>query len=219
MATIFFDFDGVLIQSRFRDRSFLWTTDIEADLKIPKPLLKQLFHQPEWDQILSGSFNFKVRIQDVLAKASVETSTEGFIDYWLSKDLNWRFDVLTFASDLKAKGHSIYIATNQDRIRGAHIAQQPEIRAFDGIFSSCSLGITKLHSDFFRRIQDELGFSADGNFYVIDDDTRNLDAAERIGWKSFHFNPDLDDSHSLLSLECSLKRALSIDENSPQIGN
>lgn len=198
MARIFFDFDGVLVQSRNADKTFLWQKNIEQDLNLPTSVKNQLFEQPEWNEIISGKDDFQQKIQKVFQQNNLSISTDEFISYWLSHDLNWRHDVLDLASKLKKAGHSLYLATNQDKIRSAHITKQKEISdLFENIFSSCNLRVSKPNPEFYKQIQSQ-NFSKETNtFFMIDDDQRNIEAANSSGWTGIYFNPDLEETLSI----------------------
>jgi putative hydrolase of the HAD superfamily len=208
MAKIFFDFDGVLVRSRCPDKTFLWQKEIERELKLPSTTMSILFQQPEWNEIISGRADFRRKIEEVFRQSSFSATADEFISYWLSRDLNWRYDILNLASDLKNAGHSLFIATNQDKIRLDYIGKQNEIIGlFLKIFSSCDLGITKPNPDFYQRIHDQNFSKQKEDFFIIDDDRRNIEAANSVGWSGLYFNPDLDDAHSVESLKSALAKA------------
>lgn len=209
MAKIFFDFDGVLVQSRSPNKTFLWQKDIEQDLKIPAHVRSLLFQQPEWNEIISGRGDFRKRLEETFRVNGLSLTAEVFVDYWLSRDLNWRQDVLTVASNLKKAGHSLFIATNQDRVRANFIKNQQEITSiFEGVFTSSELGVCKPSPAFFETIQGQKFSGINDIFIMIDDDPRNVEAANSLGWRGLTFNPDLEKSHSIEFLKATLAKAL-----------
>jgi putative hydrolase of the HAD superfamily len=127
------------------------------------------------------------------------------IQYWLSKDLNWYPGVLNVAADLKAAGHSLYIATNQDILRSNFIRRQAEVgTVFKHVFTSSDLGICKPNPAFYCQIIERFfADSADG-LIVIDDDYRNIAAAEQNNFKGLCFNPDLEPLHNAEHLRAAL---------------
>jgi putative hydrolase of the HAD superfamily len=205
MAKVFFDFDGVLVRSRFQDKSFLWTKDIETDLGLPPEVRDELFQQPEWNEIISGRRNFREKLAATFLHHGIQLGAEEFVQFWLSKDLNWYPEVLELATDLKNAGHLLYVATNQDTLRGRYIRQQKEVTAlFSDVFTSADLGVCKPSSDFYRQIREQYFAGSAKDLVVVDDDQRNIDAAIQDGWRGCCFNPDIELSHSIEFLRAKL---------------
>lgn len=114
-----------------------------------------------------------------------------FIEYWLSHDLNWNLEVLELAAELKSAGHALYIATNQDKIRGDFIKSQAKVgQLFKGVFTSAKLGVCKPSPGFYQRIRAEYFLNSTEDILVIDDDPRNIEAAKQLQWQGVCFDPD-----------------------------
>jgi putative hydrolase of the HAD superfamily len=195
MAKFIFDFDGVLVQSRLPDKTFLWQQTIDSDLGLSKTVRDQIFKQPEWNEIICGQTDFRNKLTNLFSNSNV--SADDFIQYWLEKDLNWYMPVLDLAAELKSAGHTLYIGTNQDRIRSEYIRAQPEIgNIFTAVFPSCDLGISKPNPEFYSKIVERVSKNDFNSFIVIDDDHRNIEAAKKSGLKGIYFNPDLEKDHT-----------------------
>jgi putative hydrolase of the HAD superfamily len=209
MAMIFFDFDGVLVRSRFQDKNFLWTKNIEADLGLPPEVRDELFQQPEWNEIISGRRSFREKLSATFLRHGIRLPAEEFIQFWLTNDLNWYPEVLELAMDLRKAGHMLYIASNQDTLRGHHIRQQKEVAAlFSDVLTSADLGVCKPSSDFYRKIREQYFSGSAKDLVAVDDDSRNIEAAAQDGWRGCCFNPDIDPSHSIEFLRTSLEPLL-----------
>lgn len=197
MASVFFDLDGVVIRSRGRDKAFLWQADLQAKLGIGPAVTAALFRQPRWNEILCGRQGFRDHLRLAFDAARVTCSPDAFIEFWLANDLDWYTGVLELAEHLKASGHQLFIATNQDALRSAHIRQQPAVaRLFDDVLTSADLGVCKPSVEFYTAVRRRLLLSSDAECIVVDDGQQNIEAAASVGWRGIRFDPDLLASHT-----------------------
>jgi putative hydrolase of the HAD superfamily len=209
MARVFFDLDGVVVRSRCRDKTFLWQAELQAKLGIGPSVTAALFQQPAWNEILCGRQSFRDHLQVVFGAARVARSPDEFIEFWLANDLNWYTGVLELAEHLKASGHQLFIATNQDALRSAHIRKQPAVtRLFEDVVTSAELGVCKPSAEFYTAVRQRLLLSADVECVVIDDGQRNIEAAASVGWRGILFDPDLLASHTPAYLASELRSLL-----------
>ena len=209
MAHVLFDLDGVVIRSRGSDARFLWQADLQATLGIGPSVTAAIFEQPGWNEILCGRQRFRDRLHVVFAAAGVACSPDEFIAFWLANDLHWHTGVLELAERLKAAGHQLFIATNQDALRSAHVRAQPAVATrFDGVLASADLGACKPSVEFFAAVRQRLPLSSDADCILIDDAPQNVDAAASAGWRGVHFDPDRVPSHTPAYLESALRRLL-----------
>ena len=169
----------------------------------------RFFEQPEWNRILCGQGDFRTMLSELFEKHRLTIDVDAFIEYWLTKDLNWNVDVLKFAEELKYSGHVLHIATNQDRIRGRHIREHVKIkRLFTEVITSADVGINKPSIEFFQKLRERLLKNSSGTPVLIDDDQRNIGTAHAAGFKGIYFNPDLDPNASIESLDTALNTLL-----------
>jgi putative hydrolase of the HAD superfamily len=204
MGTIISDFDGVIVKSRLSDKTFVWQQTIESDLGLSNEIQAKLFPTNQWTNILVGNEDFERHLASVFAHHNVRISVDTFIDYWLSKDLNWYRDVLELFRELKSQGHQLYIATNQDKIRADFLRNLPEVQElFSGVFASSDLGFVKPNPDFFRSLKQKLG-ARNSPVAFVDDSVNNVKVAEEVGFSSIHFDPDLDPNSSVINLKAAL---------------
>jgi putative hydrolase of the HAD superfamily len=209
MARVFFDFDGVVVRSRSRDKTFLWQADLEVELGIGPSVKAALFQQPMWNEIICGRQHFRDHLRMVFQAARLTCSPDEFIEFWLANDLNWYTRVLELADHLKASGHELFIATNQDAIRSAHIRKQRAVtQLFDDVFTSADLGVCKPTVEFYTAVRRRLPVTSDVDCIVIDDAQRNIEAAASVGWRGVLFDPDLLPSHTPEYLASELRNLL-----------
>jgi 2-haloacid dehalogenase len=97
---------------------------------------------------------------------------------------------LEILQSVAAAGGKNIIATNNDPLRTLFIENAMELGArVARIFSSGRMGCLKPEAEFFRRVTDELGVSAD-HVILVDDNLPNLRAARDLGWQTHHFSGD-----------------------------
>lgn len=208
MGIIVSDFDGVIVKSRLSDKTFLWQQTIESDLELSKEIQTKLFPLTIWTNILIGNDSFERHLASLFYDHNLNLSADTFIDYWLSKDLNWYPDVLGLFRELKSQGHQLIMATNQDKIRADFLRNLPEVqKLFSDIFASSDLGFVKPSHDFFRSLKQKLGAS-DVPVAFVDDSINNVNAAEELGFLGIHFDPDLDPNANITNLKASLASKL-----------
>jgi putative hydrolase of the HAD superfamily len=198
VSKIFFDFDGVLVRSQLPDKKFIWQQNILKDHGISQKFMGELFSPVDWSEILCGRGDFREKIAQVIQANGYSISTDEFIEYWLSRDLNWYPDILTFAKSLKERGHSLYIASNQEHLRATNIRGLVEIKSiFEKVFTSSDVGVAKPNVDFFSRIREQEFVRSSEEFIFIDDSEANVAAAATDGWKAVHFKPDFNVAHDV----------------------
>lgn len=208
MGILVSDFDGVIVQSRRSDKTFLWQQAIESDLGLSKDVQAKLFPVSQWTNILVGKDAFEEHLGVLFAHHKLKISVDTFIDYWLSNDLNWYPDVLNLFRELKSQGHQLVIATNQDKIRTEFLQKLPEVQElFSEIFASSDLGFVKPSPDFFRCLKQKLGVQ-NSSIVFVDDSAANVKTAGELGFLGVHFDPDLDHGASVISLKAALSPVL-----------
>lgn len=202
---IVFDFDGVLVRSRFSDKTFIWSKNLSQDLGISIDLAKHVFLKPEWNDIVCGRRDFRPFLRSVFKTFGVSVDVEEYFAYWLKNDLNWRLEIFEILNSLKTKGYELSVATNQDKIRADFIREQEDVlKFFNRVYASSEIGFCKPDSRFFEKVREDLAGSST-DLLLIDDDSRNVEAALRDGWQAIHFDPDLNTGHNCEYLKKSLK--------------
>lgn len=210
MARIFFDFDGVLVRSRRGNRTFLWSEQLENDLGIPLGIQKQIFDPIYWHPTITGKSAIEPRLRALFATHALSATADQFISYWLERDLNWRNEVIELAKDLAGQKNELFIATNQDHVRGRFIKEQAIVTSiFSDVYYSARLGVAKPDVAFFLSIEKCFSASPAEAMILIDDDQKNIESASRAGWQAIRFDPDLDPGSSIDALRTELLALIS----------
>lgn len=127
---------------------------------------------------------------DLFARSrGIRATPQEFLDVWL--DVKPDIGVLALCDELRAGGLRVYVASNQQEIRGAHIAANLGYEAhFDGQFYSFMLGVAKPDHAFFEAIVGELGVTGAETLFV-DDVEENVEAARTVGLTAELHDPSL----------------------------
>ncbi len=183
---VLLDVDGVLIQGRPGDGRF-WTTDLQADLGIDPAELKQHFFDPYWPQVLCGSLDLEVALAKAWPALDTKLGPGTFVDYWFAKDAGLNTGLLDQCAKIRAAGHPLHLATNQEHLRARYLLQSLRLaHHVDGMFYSAALGACKPDPQFFAAISEDLG-KAPSMFLLIDDTLANVEGARAFGMNAIHF--------------------------------
>jgi len=188
--TLMLDVDGVLIDGRPEDGA-AWSTELLADLGIRVEALHQRFFAPHWAQIVTGRKPMLPALAEALESLGAPCTAEAFVEYWFSRDSRIVTNVRDDCDRLRAEGHEVFLATNQEPLRARHLMETLGLAAHvDGIFASADLGARKPDPEYFAKVRAALGRPAD-NLLLIDDTRANVAAARQAGWKSALWRPGL----------------------------
>ncbi|MCL7997780.1 HAD-IA family hydrolase [Brucella sp. 21LCYQ03] len=189
MKTIMLDVDGVLISGRPADGTH-WTSSLEADLGISPADLKTHFFAKYWAAIQLGQVELMPSLADALQNMGCDVTAQQLADYWFSHDSRIDQSVLQACQKLRADGHAIWLATNQDHERAAYIMSDLGLSAHvDGIIYSAALGVKKPDPAFFKAAERAVSVDA-AEIIFIDDTMLNVEAARACGWQAIHWNDE-----------------------------
>jgi len=189
MKTIMLDVDGVLISGRPSDGKH-WTTSLEVDLGISPADLKLHFFAKYWAAIQLGNAELMPSLGDALKNIKSDVSAEQLANYWFTHDSHIDQSVLQACQKLRADGHAVWLATNQDHERAAYIMSDIGLSAHvDGMVYSAALGVKKPDPAFFKTAEKLAGADA-ADIIFIDDTMLNVEAARDCGWQAFHWEND-----------------------------
>lgn len=190
MQTIMMDVDGVLVTGRPKDGAHLFT-DIEADLGMTLATLQREFFTPRWQAIVTGKKPLLPELAEVLALVAPNVSAERLIDYWFENDSRIDRAVLADMAKLRAAGHRVYLATNQEHMRATYLMETLGLaQEVDGIFYSAEIGHKKPSPEFYDHITRTLG-EVPSNITLVDDTEQNVLAAREKGWTAVHWRPGM----------------------------
>ncbi|HWV19532.1 MAG TPA: HAD family phosphatase [Devosia sp.] len=186
MQTIMMDVDGVLVTGRPADGAHLFT-DLEADLGMNLATLQREFFAPRWPAIVTGQKDLLPELAEVLAGIAPDVPAQTLIDYWFENDSRLDHAVLDGMAVLRAAGHRVYLATNQEHLRASYLMETLGLAAHvDGIFYSAAIGHRKPSPEFYDHIGRSLG-TAPQQITLVDDTEQNVLAARAAGWVAVHW--------------------------------
>jgi len=89
---------------------------------------------------------------------------------------------------LRSAGFIVVLGTNQQAYRANYMRNELNYsEVFDEVFCSCDLGCRKPSAAFFRSILDKLDLEPN-QVLLIDDDAKNITAAESTGLRAAHYH-------------------------------
>ncbi|WP_421565318.1 HAD family hydrolase [Ochrobactrum sp. EDr1-4] len=137
-----------------------------------------------------GNAELMPSLDDALKNINSDVSAEQLADYWFTHDSHIDQSVLQACQKLRADGHVVWLATNQDHERAAYIMSDLGLAAHvDGMIYSAALGVKKPDPAFFKTAEKRAGADA-ADIIFIDDTMLNVEAARDCGWQALHWNND-----------------------------
>jgi putative hydrolase of the HAD superfamily len=180
------DVDGVLVDGRPEDGRH-WQASLEEDLGLTSEMLNEVFFAPSWANIVLGRAGLMEHLTTALLRIAPHVSPAEFVSYWFEKDSRLAAALLPEISLVRSAGIRVYLATNQEHLRAAYLMEKLGLAEHvDGIFYSARLGAKKPDMEFFAKVQAAVGLHGD-EMLLIDDDSRNVEAALRAGWQALHW--------------------------------
>ncbi len=190
------DFGGVISRTLFE------THDLsEAALGLPpgtltwrgpfEPASDPLWQAMQADQISEREY-WQRRTQEVGRLVGEEwTEMQTLVQRARGADVTAviRPEAVAAVARAKAAGHALAILSNElDLFYGADFRQRlPLLAQFDVIVDATYTGILKPDARAYRACQDQLGVPAQ-DIVFVDDQWRNVDGAQRCGWRTVHFD-------------------------------
>jgi putative hydrolase of the HAD superfamily len=186
---VVWDFDGVL-NANIVDGRFIWADHFERDIGLSLESFSRAIFNEEFDSILRGDKDLLDHVSAWSTAMGCARPPESILRYWFESDSHIDLEMLEILQRVAAAGGKNIIATNNDPRRTLFIENEMELGArVARIFSSGRMGCLKPEAEFFGRVTDELGVSAD-RVILIDDNLPNLRAARDLGWQTHHFSGD-----------------------------
>ena len=182
VKAVVLDADGVVILGE------IFTSRVEREHGIPKEKTMPFFDSV-FMECLTGKADLRQELKKVILDWGWKGSTDELLEYWFRGESNMNKDLARYMGELRTFGISIFLATNQEKHRTEFLKNEMGFNdIFDGIFSSCDLGIRKPNPEFFRvvarSISNEFGIGANETV-LWDDSQENVDSAIKSGMKAF----------------------------------
>jgi len=132
----------------------------------------------------------------ILKKLKKEHAPAEVISRWFAREF-WLEDTLSLLTELHEHGYELAVMSNSwlgmNDPAQKHLLPD-EFSLFDKIFDSSEVHIQKPDATFYEAVETDLGSNGEALFF-IDDDQKNLDAAEQRGWQ--HFLYDMSDDQGV----------------------
>ena len=149
------------------------------------------FFAPRWPDIVTGKKALLPELAEALAHIAPDVPAEVLVDYWFRNDSRIDLGVVDAMMTLRAAGHPVYLATNQEHMRAAYLMDAMGLKEHvDGIFYSAAIGHRKPAPGFYGHIQSTLAAAPD-DLTLIDDTEANVLAARDHGWRGVHWQPGM----------------------------
>ena len=180
MKTFVFDADGVVCVGAPFSRA------LEREYKIPAWRLAEFFAGPFPDCIV-GRRDLKEAVALHLSAWGWPGSVEDLLAFWFRSEYSVCPRIIDCVRTLRRRGHGCVLGTNQEKYRTAYLSREMGLDGeFDRIFASCELGAAKPEEAFFRGIEGHLAWRP-SDFYLIDDNEKNVVGARSAGWEAIHY--------------------------------
>lgn len=113
-------------------------------------------------------------------------------------------DNIALLKRLRKKGFKLFLLSNTNDLHLQKIKENSGrfdygqfLKQFDGIYFSHEMGHRKPEPAFYKQVLKKEKLKAEDCFF-IDDREENIEAAEKLGIKGHHFNPDTEDLAAVL---------------------
>ena len=185
IRALIFDYGGVL--SLPQDKSCIKKMQEICNIPPETFIFEYNRRRPEYDRGTINGFEYWTSI---LKSSNSETTSE-ILRALINEDVkSWtriNLTILNWAKRLKQYNYKTAILSDMTEDTLEYIMKNFSwISVFDvGIFS-CRLGMTKPEPTIYHHCLDELKIKPENGLF-IDDDIRNVEAAEKLGMKGIHY--------------------------------
>jgi len=175
IKAILFDVDGVLAQSE----SF--ATHLNRDYGITKEKTAAFFRN-RFSECLVGKADLREELTEFAQQWGWRGSIDELLHYWFTCEHVTNEPLINAAQQLRKRGISCYIATNQEQYRTRYILDQMGFaNKFDGMFSSSHIGYMKDNAAFFVYVLRKLASLPASEMLFWDDSAINVAVAREAG--------------------------------------
>lgn len=183
-----FDADGVIL----KDEGLFTDKAKEAGL-ISSTEKTQPFFQGVFRQCLLGKADLKEELAKVIGEWGWQGTVDELIDFWFSVGDDLDSKMAQFIQDVKQKGVSVYMTSDQEKYRGQYLRQKFG-HLFQDFFFSGEVGLNKKEPGFFEYVYDKIKdeVSSKSEIVFIDDLLHNIENARAFGIDAIHFRTPAD---------------------------
>lgn len=182
MKVLLLDADGVLLKS-----DELFSNRFSHEYNVPMESVTEFFRGP-FSDCQAGKKDMKEELPAYLEKWGWKSGMDEFLRYWFATDTVFNSAVCDAIETMQAQGFKCYLASNNERYRATDLWQHiTERMSLDGHFFSWEMQEKKDNPAFFEKVMECLNVTS-SEVYFIDDDQKNVDAANSIGIKGYLYN-------------------------------
>lgn len=183
--------------------------DADGVLTLPEEMFSQIyarthgmnperfsqFFQQQFPAALIGEADLKELIDLNRDVWQYDGDIDVLLDEWFAGENIRNEELLGFIKGLRANGTPCYLATNQEKYRGAYMKEKMFAGEFDGFFISAELGVKKPNVAFYQKVLEQLQQTHPGlqarDILFFDDTLDNIDGALQLGIDA-HYYEDFD---------------------------
>ena len=127
-------------------------------------------------------------LDSCLPELAPSVTAQAFVEYWFEKDSRVEAAVLAECDELRRRGVTIFLATNQEHMRARYLMDRMGLRDHvDGMIYSADISARKPQRAFFDAALTRSGSSPE-NTLLVDDTLANVEAALEAGWQAAHWS-------------------------------
>lgn len=185
---VLFDADGVTF-----DEGQLFSEILAEKGMITSSEKTVPFFKGAFQKCLVGQADLKEELARVTGEWGWEGTVDKLINFWFTVGNEINQEVATYVHNLKEHGVSCYLATNQEKYRGA-LLRSNLAHLFERVYVSAEIGFRKEDPRFFEYVYDKEKdkVSNKQEIVLIDDDEKNIVAAKQFGIEAIHFCTSAD---------------------------
>lgn len=189
--------------------------DADGVLTLPEEMFSQIyarthgmnperfsqFFQQQFPAAIVGEADLKELIELNREVWEYDGDIDVLLEQWFSGENIRNEELLSYVQELRAKGTPCYLATNQEKYRGAYMKEKMFPGEFDGFFVSAELGVKKPDAAFYEKVimilaQKHAGLQP-SDIVFFDDTMDNIDGAKQLGIDA-HYYEHFDQVKQLL---------------------
>lgn len=175
------DVDGVVVAAGTEH----WLDLVAAEFDLTAADFDPWF-SAHWADVVTG----KRGIEEALAAFADDFDVERFLQRWFEESSTINQEIVAAATDWRAAGARVVLATNQEHRRAAFLRDHIGAHLLvDDVLYSADLGVGKPDARFFGAADKRLGGA---RVVFIDDALANVEAARAHGWHAIHYPHDAD---------------------------